>query len=122
MQVWAEPFTRLRTPKLFNLRTDPYEFADVTSSTYYGWFIHNAYFIYAAQTGAAMFAASFKDLPPIQRPGSFTIDDAIAKWTTPMGRRSGRRAVGLKAPSGSASHRHASHSGSDEHIRCDRCR
>ena len=33
MQVWAEPFTRLRVPKLFNLRTDPYEFADQTSNT-----------------------------------------------------------------------------------------
>jgi arylsulfatase len=35
LQVWAEPFTRLRVPKLFNLRTDPYERADVTSNTYY---------------------------------------------------------------------------------------
>ena len=25
--VWAEPFVRLRLPKIFNLRTDPYEFA-----------------------------------------------------------------------------------------------
>ena len=56
MQVWAEPFTRLRLPKLFNLRTDPYEFADMTSNTYYDWFLHNAYFIYAAQAGAAKFA------------------------------------------------------------------
>ena len=39
MQVWAEPFTRLRMPKIFNLRTDPYEFADVTSNTYYDWFL-----------------------------------------------------------------------------------
>ena len=39
MQVWAEPFVRLRLPKLFNLRTDPYEFADITSNTYYDWFI-----------------------------------------------------------------------------------
>ena len=23
LQVWAEPFTKLRVPKLFNLRTDP---------------------------------------------------------------------------------------------------
>jgi len=79
MQVWAEPFTRLRMPKIFNLRTDPYEFADITSNTYYDWFIHNAYFIYAAQEGAARFAATFKDFPPVQRPGSFTIDDAVAK-------------------------------------------
>jgi arylsulfatase len=79
LQVWAEPFTRLRLPKLFNLRTDPYEFADVTSNTYYDWMLHNDYFIFAAQAGAAMFAATFKDFPPVQRPGSFTIDDAISK-------------------------------------------
>ncbi len=49
LQVWAEPFTRLRLPKIFNLRTDPYEFADITSNTYWDWMFHNAYFIYAAQ-------------------------------------------------------------------------
>ena len=32
----------LRMPKLFNLRTDPYEFADVTSNTYWEWFAQNA--------------------------------------------------------------------------------
>ena len=35
--VWAEPFVRLRLPKIFNLRTDPYEFADITSNTYWDW-------------------------------------------------------------------------------------
>ena len=79
MQVWAEPFTRLRLPKVFNLRTDPYKFADITSNTYYDWLLHNAYFLYAAQTAAAMFAGTFKEFPPVQRPGSFTIDDAVAK-------------------------------------------
>ena len=33
--VWAEPFTPLRLPKMFDLRADPYERADVTSNTYY---------------------------------------------------------------------------------------
>ena len=46
MQVWAEPFTRLRLPKVYNLRTDPYEFADVTSNSYYEWFIYHAYILY----------------------------------------------------------------------------
>ena len=55
------------------------ERADVTSNTYYDWFLHHAYFIYVAQTAAAKFAATFKDFPPAQRPGSFTIDDAMAK-------------------------------------------
>ena len=50
LQVWAEPFVPLRVPKLFNLRTDPFERADVTSNTYYDWFIDNAYLVLAAQT------------------------------------------------------------------------
>jgi arylsulfatase len=79
MAVWGDPFVRLRMPKLFNLRTDPYEFANTTSNTYWDWFFHNAYFIYAAQLGAAMFAETFKEFPPMQKPNTFTIDDAIAK-------------------------------------------
>ena len=38
----------LRVPKLFNLRTDPFERADVTSNTYYDWFLDNAYLVLAA--------------------------------------------------------------------------
>ena len=81
LQVWAEPFTRLRLPKLFNLRTDPYEFADVTSNTYYDWILYNDYFIFAAQAAAAMFADTFKEFPIIQKPNTFTIGDAIAKMS-----------------------------------------
>jgi arylsulfatase len=66
-------------PKLFNLRTDPYERADVTSNNYYDWFFYRGYFIYVAQTAAAKFAATFKEFPPAQKPGSFTIDDALQK-------------------------------------------
>jgi len=77
LQVWGEPFVRLRLPKFFNLRTDPYERADVTSNTYFDWYLHNGYFIYAAQTFAAQFAATFKEFPPAQRAASFTVDDAL---------------------------------------------
>jgi arylsulfatase len=41
--------------------------------------IHNAFLIYAAQAGAAPFAATFKEFPPIQKPNTFTVDDALAK-------------------------------------------
>ncbi len=77
MQVWAEPFVRLRLPKIFNLRTDPYEFADVTSNSYWEWFFYHAYLVLAAQTIAAKFADTFKEFPAIQKPNSFTIDDAL---------------------------------------------
>jgi arylsulfatase len=81
LQVWAEPFVKLRVPKLFNLRTDPYERADITSNTYYDWFFHRDYIIFAAQAIAGQFAATFKDFPPAQKAASFTIDDAIAKMS-----------------------------------------
>ena len=43
LRVWAEPFVPLRLPKLFNLRTDPFERADITSNTYYDWMMQNGY-------------------------------------------------------------------------------
>jgi arylsulfatase len=85
LQVWAEPFIRLRLPKLYNLRTDPYEFADVTSNAYYDWFLYHDYIIFAGQTIAGKFAETFKDFPPVQKPNSFTIDDALAKMAEASG-------------------------------------
>ena len=46
IRIWAEPFTKLRVPKLFDLHADPYERADITSNTYYDWFISNAGIVY----------------------------------------------------------------------------
>jgi arylsulfatase len=77
LQVWAEPFTKLRVPKLFNLRTDPYERADITSNSYYDWFLRRVFMIYGAQAAASQWAATFKDFPPIQKPNTFTLDDAL---------------------------------------------
>ena len=78
LQVWLEPFTVLRCPKLYNLRTDPYERADITSNTYFDWYLAKSYFFLAAQSIAGQFAATFKDFPPRQKAASFTIDDALA--------------------------------------------
>jgi len=81
LAIWGEPFVALRLPKLFNLRTDPYERADITSNSYYDWLLHHGYIILAAQTIAMEFAKTFKDFPPRQKAASFTIDDALAKMT-----------------------------------------
>ncbi|MGH9951545.1 MAG: arylsulfatase [Nitrososphaeraceae archaeon] len=81
LQVWAEPFIRLRVPKMFNLRTDPYEFADITSNSYWDWVFHHAYLIYAAQAAVRKFAETFKEFPAIQKPNTFTIDDAMTKMS-----------------------------------------
>ncbi len=74
LQIWAEPFTRLRLPKMFDLRSDPYERADITSNTYWDWELAHAYLLVAGQEYIAKFLATFKDYPPAQRPASFSID------------------------------------------------
>lgn len=79
LQIWAEPFVALRVPKLFNLRTDPFERADTTSNTYYDWFLDNDYIALAAQALVAQFLATFSEFPPRQKAASFTIDQAVAK-------------------------------------------
>ena len=79
LQVWAEPFTVLRVPKLFNLRTDPFERADITSNTYYDWFIDHDYICLAATAIVTPFLATFKQFPPRQKAASFTIDQALEK-------------------------------------------
>jgi hypothetical protein len=79
LRVWAEPFTSLRLPKLFDLRADPYERADITSNTYYDWFISQPYLIFAAQTEVAKFLGTFKEFPPSQRHASFSVDQIIEK-------------------------------------------
>jgi hypothetical protein len=66
-------------PKLFNLRTDPFERADVTSNTYWDWYISKAYMIMAAQALVARFLETFEEFPPRQKAASFTIDQALEK-------------------------------------------
>lgn len=83
--VWAEPFTPLRVPKLFNLRTDPYERADVTSNTYWDWYMSKAYIILAAQAIVAKFLETFAEYPPRQKAASFTIDQIMEKMSSAAG-------------------------------------
>jgi arylsulfatase len=77
LRVWAEPFTPLRVPLLFNLRTDPYERAQITSNTYYDWFLDHAFMLVPAQAAVAKFLETFKEFPPSQKPATFSIDQVM---------------------------------------------
>ena len=82
LEIWMDPFVPLRVPKLFNLRTDPYERADVTSNTYFQWLLENDYLILAASAIVEEFLKTFKDFPPRQKAASFTIDQAMEKMAS----------------------------------------
>ena len=63
LRIWAEPFTELRVPKLFNLRTDPYERADITSNTYYDWMIDHVFLFVPAQAYVAQMLQTLRRVP-----------------------------------------------------------
>jgi arylsulfatase A-like enzyme len=75
--VWQEPFTLLRLPKLFNLRSDPFELADHDAIGYPKWRIDRVFLLVPAQQYVAQFLATFKEFPPSQKPGSFSLDDVV---------------------------------------------
>ena len=77
--IWAFPMVPLRVPKIFNLRTDPYEFADITSNTYYDWIFDHLFLLIPAQAIVGEFLATFKEFPPRQRAASFSIDQVVDK-------------------------------------------
>jgi len=86
LRVWAEPFVSLRVPKLFNLRTDPYERADITSNTYYDWFVDHAFVMAPAQAYVANFLTTFKDYPQRQKAASFNLDEVLQKMKESPGK------------------------------------
>ena len=84
LQTWAEPFVTLRLPMIYNLRRDPYEFATVTSNTYYDWLLDHAFLLVPAQAFVGEFLSTFQEYPPRMEAASFNLDKVMKKLTTPM--------------------------------------
>jgi arylsulfatase A-like enzyme len=79
LAVWSDPFTTLRLPRMYNLRTDPFERADITSNHYWDWLLDRAFLAVPAQSIVGDFLKTFVDFPPRQKAASFTIDQVQAK-------------------------------------------
>ncbi|HEY1379435.1 MAG TPA: arylsulfatase [Gemmataceae bacterium] len=77
MLVWGEPFVKTRLPWLYNLRTDPYERATITSNTYWDWYFDHVYLLVPMQEYVGKYLATFKEYPPRQKAASFTIDQVM---------------------------------------------
>ena len=75
--VWEEPFVPLRLPKLFNLRADPFETADHDGIDYWHWRIDHVFLLVPAQQYIGQFLATFREFPPSQKPGSFSLDQVL---------------------------------------------
>ncbi len=76
--VWQDPFVTLRLPKLFNLRSDPFETADHEAMDYARWRVEHLFLLVPAQEYVGKFLATFKAFPPRQKPGSFSLDSVLS--------------------------------------------
>jgi arylsulfatase len=77
--VWQREFRPVRIPYIYNLRTDPYERATITSNSYYNWLMRRVFLLVPAQDVVGEFLATFKEFPPRQKAASFTIDQVMEK-------------------------------------------
>lgn len=69
-----DPFVSLRVPKVFNLRSDPFEKGDRVGIDYTHWRLDRMFLFVLAQEYVAKYIATFKDFPPSQKVGSFSLD------------------------------------------------
>ena len=84
MKIWSEPFVPLRMPLVFNLRRDPYEIAQITSNTYYDWFLDHLFLMVPAQAFVGEFLGTFEEFPPRMKAASFSLDKVMKKLETPV--------------------------------------
>jgi arylsulfatase A-like enzyme len=79
LEVWMQPLVPLRAPKLFNLRSDPFERSEREAGDYVRWFVEHVFVLVPAQAIVAQHLQTFQEFPPRQKPGSFSIDQAMEK-------------------------------------------
>ncbi len=77
MQLWAEPFVKLRVPHIVSLRRDPFERADFNSNTYWDWMVDHVPQMYLMQAVVASEIENFVKFPPRQKPASFNLDSVL---------------------------------------------
>jgi arylsulfatase len=77
LEVWMQPLVQLRAPKLFNVRSNPFERSEHEAGAYDKWFIEHLFVLVPAQAIVGQYLQSFQEFPPRQRPGSFSVDQAM---------------------------------------------
>jgi arylsulfatase len=78
--TWEEPFVHLRVPKLFNLRSDPFENASVAGDlSYKQWRVDRVFLLVPAAALVTQYMQTLAEFPPRQRPDSFTVGNVMEK-------------------------------------------
>jgi arylsulfatase len=80
LDVWRSDFTPTRWPYLVDLHADPFEYALKKGNRfgYDRWVTERMFSLVPAQHIVAKFLKTFKEFPPRQKPGSFSVGDALS--------------------------------------------
>ena len=73
---WQEPYSALRFPKVYNLRSDPFEEAD-HSMDYNHWRADRLFVLVPVSEFVGQFLATFKEFPPSQKVGTWSLDKVL---------------------------------------------
>jgi len=82
--VWREPFSKMRVPKLYNLRSDPFEAGD-DAILYDQWTVDHVFIQVPIQGLVAKWLETFRDFPPRAKPASFSVDQIIERFMPKAG-------------------------------------
>jgi arylsulfatase A-like enzyme len=83
--VWLHPFEELRAPIICNLRMDPFELAQDIGMDYQRWWAEHMFALAPAAAFVARWLQSFREFPPRQKPGSFSLDRVMEAVTKSHG-------------------------------------
>jgi arylsulfatase len=72
----------LNMPQVINLRQDPFERFTSESQMYFQWGANKLWMFVPAQAVVAQFIATFKEFPPSQKSGSFSVDQVLEQLQT----------------------------------------
>jgi len=75
----------LNMPQVINLREDPFERMPTESQMYFRWGADKLWTFVPAQAIVGQFLATFKEFPPSQKSGSFSVDQVLQQLQTAPG-------------------------------------
>jgi arylsulfatase len=81
IKVWESPFEELRWPLVTNLRMDPFERASDESIGHPVWASERMFALAPAGAFVGQWLQSFREFPPRQKPGSFSLDRVMEAVT-----------------------------------------
>jgi arylsulfatase len=78
--VWQAPFSTMRQPNIYHMRSDPFERA-TDSILYSKWQADHVFYLVPIQGVVAKYLESFKAFPPRCRLASFSVDQVMQNLT-----------------------------------------